>query len=193
MLTFSEKLALLDATLADADALVARAAAGDLRLPTPCAGWDLAALLGHMIGQNNGFAAAVTAGNADRTAYDGPEVLPATVSALWTTSTAALRAAFAAADPEAKVHLAEFGFDVTASDALGMQLLDAAVHAWDVATSLHEPYRPNDTVTTFVLHYARRIAARPPAATSVFAAPLPETGDDTWSDALRLLGRPGLI
>lgn len=189
MLTFSQKLALYEATLADAGELVDQAAGRDLRLPTPCADWDLAALLAHMIGQNNGFATAVAAGDAELAAYHGPHVTPDSLVALWTSSATRLREAFAVAVPDGKVHLAEFDRDVTTDDALGMQLLDTAVHAWDVAVALDETYRPHDTVTAFVLDFARLIAARPGGTPGVFAAALPEAGVDPWSDALRLLGR----
>jgi len=189
MLTFSEKLALYEATLADAGELIARATATDLRLPTPCAGWDLAALLTHMIGQNNGFATAVAKGDAEPAAYHGPEVTPESVAPLWNASVTRLREAFTAADPEANVHLAEFNADVSVDVALGMQLLDTAVHAWDIATSRHSTYRPKETVAAFVLDFARRIAATPGGTPGVFAAPLPEAGTGPWTDALRLLGR----
>jgi hypothetical protein len=119
-------------------------------------------------------------------------VTPGSLVPLWDVSATRLREAFTAADPAATVHLAEFDADVTADAALGMQLLDTAVHAWDIATSLHGAYRPHATVAAFVLESARRIAARPGGTPGVFAAALPETGTDTWSDALRLLGRkPG--
>jgi uncharacterized protein (TIGR03083 family) len=45
--------------VADAGSLVDRIGPADLARPTPCAGWDLRALLAHLIGQNHGFAEAV--------------------------------------------------------------------------------------------------------------------------------------
>lgn len=189
MLTYAQMLALHDAALTDAGHLVARAADGDLHRATPCDGWDLATLLSHMIGQNNGFAAAVGDGPKDVTAYAGPEVTPETAVAEWDTSAAALRKAFARADEDATVHLAEFDSQVSPALALGMQLLDTVVHAWDVAASLGTTYRPAEASVGFVLDSARQIAARPGGTPGVFAAPLPETGGDPWSDALRLLGR----
>jgi uncharacterized protein (TIGR03086 family) len=189
VLTFSAKLALYETALADAGALVTHAAASDLRLPTPCDEWDLAALLSHMIGQNAGFARAVAEGDAQPAAYHGPELAADSVVPLWNTSVSALRAAFAARDPQARIHLAEFDRDVTVAVALDMQLLDTAVHAWDVAASLRRSYRPDQTTAAFVLGYARQIAARPGGTPGVFAAALPETGMDPWLDALQLLGR----
>ncbi|GAA2218653.1 hypothetical protein GCM10010413_05430 [Promicromonospora sukumoe] len=189
MLTYAEMLALHDAALTDAGRLVERAADGDLHRATPCDDWDLTALLSHMIGQNNGFASAVGDGPADVTAYAEPEVTAENVVGEWDASAAALRKAFAQADEEATVHLAEFDSQVSPALALGMQLLDTVVHAWDVAASLGTTYRPAEASVGFVLDSARQIAARPGGTPGVFAAPLGETGGDPWSDALRLLGR----
>ncbi|WP_406032971.1 TIGR03086 family metal-binding protein [Nocardioides sp. NBC_00163] len=186
MLTFAEMLTAYDRALDDITVLAS--GAGDLTVPTPCAGWDLADLFGHMVGQNLGFAAAVTDGDAPVGAYESVPVAGDDVARTWQDSATRVRNAFGAADPEATVHLAEFGFRPTVAVALGMQLLDAAVHAWDVATALGKTYRPADVTVTFVLDMARQIASRP-GGTPVFAAPLAEQGEDPWNDALRLLGR----
>jgi len=186
MLTFAEMLTAYDRALDDITLLAS--GAGDLTVPTPCAGWDLADLFGHMVGQNLGFAAAVADGDAPADAYESVPVAGDDVARTWQDSATRVRNAFGTADPEATVHLAEFGFHPTAAVALGMQLLDAAVHAWDVATALGKTNRPADVTVTFVLDMARQIASRP-GGTPVFAAPLAEQGEDPWNDALRLLGR----
>ena len=192
MFTISELRALHADALADCGALVDQAARADLRLPTPCGEWDLAALLGHMIGQNAGFAATVEQGDAALAAYEPPPVAPQTLAATWTASADRLGAAFAQADPEAKVNLAELGRQVTVAQALRMQLLDSAVHAWDVAAALGLSYQPSAETVTLVLGFAREIAVRTGGTPGVFAAPRPEAGLDPWADALRLLGRdPG--
>jgi len=186
MLTFDEMLAAYDRALDDTTALASEA--GDLTIPTPCAGWDLADLFGHMVGQNLGFAAAVADGDAPVAAYKSVPVGTDDVVRTWQDSVTRVRDAFGTADPEATVHLAEFGFRPTVTVTLTMQLLDAAVHAWDVATALGRTYRPAEATVTLVLDMARQIAARP-GGTPVFAAPLAEGGKDPWGDALRLLGR----
>ncbi|SDJ79795.1 TIGR03086 family protein [Nocardioides sp. YR527] len=189
MLTFEDLLAEHRHALDDTTALAA--SAGDLTVPTPCAGWDLADLFGHMVGQNLGFTAAVADGDAPVAAYSSVPVTVDDVAQRWQESAGRVRDAFGAADPGATMHLAEFGFRPTVTVALGMQLLDAAVHAWDVATALGRDYRPSEATIGFVLDMARQIAARP-GGTPVFAAPLVERGEDPWGDALRLLGRdPG--
>ncbi|WP_285102556.1 TIGR03086 family metal-binding protein [Promicromonospora sp. MEB111] len=192
MLTYSEMLTLHHTALADTTRLVERAARGPLDIATPCDEWDLAALLSHMIGQNHGFAAALGDGDADVAHYAGPEVTTAGAVDAWEASATALREAFARAQPDAPVHLAEFDAQVSATLALGMQLLDTAVHAWDVAEALGTTYRPDDATVAFVLESAGPIAARPGGTPGVFAAPVaePSAGDaDPWFTALRLLGR----
>jgi uncharacterized protein (TIGR03086 family) len=192
MLIISELRVLHAEALADCSEFVDRAARTDLRQQTPCRGWDLAALLGHMAGQNEGFAAAVQEGDADRSAYEPPPITPQTLVTTWAASVDRVRAAFARADPQAEVNLAELGRQVTVVQALRMQLLDSAVHAWDVAATLGLAYRPSAEIAGLVLNSAREIAARPGGTPGVFAAPRPEADLDPWADALRLLGRdPG--
>ena len=181
--------ACFEEALDDADRLVARAAEASLALATPCEGWDLGALLGHMIGQNEGFATAVRDGDAPLAAYAAPELTPGEVLPRWSESADRLREAFRAAPGERVLRLAEFdGREVSVEIALGMQVVDCAVHAWDVATALGEEYRPSDAVVELVLGSARMIAARPGGTPGVFAPPR-AAGDDPWAEALALLGR----
>lgn len=175
-----------DRALDAARPLIAAAARADLAVSTPCDGWDLAALLRHVIGQNDGFAAAVATGDAPLDAYDGPAISGATVLADWDASVARLRAAFAEASPEGVVHLVEIG-DVTVAQAQRMQLLDTVVHAWDLATALGLEHRPDDDLVAIVHADARLIADV--ALPQLFAPALAVEGGDQWRDALRLLGR----
>lgn len=179
--------------LDDCSGLVAAAADTDLRAPTPCDGWDLAALLRHMVGQNHGFATAVAEGDAPLTAYDGPEVTPMTLMPAWYESTARVRESFSSPAQDG-VHLAELGVTVPVEFAVRMHLLDAVVHAWDIARSMGGDHRPDSDLVDPVLADARAIAARPGGAPGFFAAPVqvsgpPESPADPWFEALRLLGR----
>lgn len=191
MMTIDEPRAFHDRALTGCGALVARAADADLGLPTPCSDWDLGALIGHMVGQNDGFAAAVRDGDAPASAYDAPRLRPDEIRSRWAASVARLREAFGRAVPDARVRLAELDREVSVTTALGMQLLDSAVHAWDVATALGESYRPPEEIVSVVLPSAEAIAARPGGAPGTFAAPREVTREDRWADALRLLGRDG--
>ena len=62
--------ALHQRALDDGRPLLDRVGAADLDRPTPCAGWDLRALVAHLIGQNHGFAEAVDSAAAG---VDAPE------------------------------------------------------------------------------------------------------------------------
>ena len=103
----------------------------DLDRATPCGPWTLRELLAHMTGQDAGFAAA-TASEAGVDAYrPGPATPQAHREAA-----AALVRAFATADPDRDVWLAEFGRRVPLASAVGFHLLDTLVHGWDVAVAV---------------------------------------------------------
>jgi uncharacterized protein (TIGR03086 family) len=189
MMTKQHLQPLFEQALDDAGQHVVRAAGADLTLPTPCAAWDLGALLGHMIGQNVGFAAAVRDGDAPSSAYAPPALDADTVLPAWHRSSRALRDAFRAAEDDRTLRLAEFDRQVSVPVALGMQIVDCAVHAWDVATALGAEYRPAEPVVSAVLASARLIAARPGGTPGVFAPAREEVSGDPWTSALRLLGR----
>src|SRR5262245_59850904 len=123
--------ALFVQALDDAGARVARAASADLGRPTPCSEWDLGALIGHMVGQNQGFAMAARDGAAPLSAYAAPALRADEVETRWDETSERLRAAFADAPADRRLRLAEFNREVTVPTALGMQILDNAVHAWD--------------------------------------------------------------
>jgi len=188
-MTTNDPRGLFEAALEDADSQVRRAASAPLDTPTPCSEWDLGALLGHMIGQNDGFAAAVRDGDAPLAAYAPPTLASDQVIARWSDSAERLRAAFRAAPPGRPLRLAEFDREVPVEVALGMQIVDCAVHAWDVATALGGVYRPDQAIVRLVLESARMIAARPGGTPGVFAPPREVAGTDPWLDALALLGR----
>ncbi len=169
----------------------------DLDRPTPCAGWDLRRLLAHMIGQNHGFADAAERDVGAEAFADRPVGgdIDGGLRESWAVSadrvTHALHAAVAA---DRTVVLAEFSATqrFPAAQVLGMHLLDSVVHAWDVATALALPCRPDDELVAATLGVAELVPNdefrdRPGAA---FARALPvPPDDDPWSRALRLLGR----
>lgn len=174
--------------------LVARVRPADLARPSPCAGWDLAALLTHVIGQNHGFAAAVRDGDAPVAAYAGPPALDAQeLAALWTASADRLTAAVASAAREQRVRLVEFGPDAVfpVDTVVGFHLLDTTVHAWDIATSLGQRFRPDDDLVAATAAIAGQVPGgtartRPGAA---FGPELPGAPADAWVAALAHLGR----
>lgn len=179
----------------DLDARAVRLSAGlvrqstvtDLRRPTPCAGWDLAALIGHMTAQHRGFAAAARGAGADPavwevTADDDP------VAAHEAAAADVVSAFAAATGPEQPFALPEFGTGLSfpASRAVGFHLLDYVVHAWDVAAALGLPFDPAPDLVAAVLPIARAVPPDSPA----FAAALPlPPGGGPLTELLTRLGR----
>lgn len=172
---------------------VAQVRPEDLTRATPCADWDLATLLRHMIGQNGGFAAAVSTGDADASAYVAPTFRPDELNVTWTRSADEVLTAFDTTELQREVRLVEINPDGTfpAAAAVGMHLLDTVIHTWDIATSLDQPYRPDNELVDIVVTQASRVPTgsartRPAAA---FAPVIATTQNDPWLAALATLGR----
>lgn len=159
----------------------------DFTRPTPCEAWTLEQLLAHMIGQQDGFTAALTDGDAPASAY---QPVPFTQD-VWAASVDRLLAAFAEADMAAEVIEIEFSPKPLPVPVLvGAQLLDAAVHAWDVARSLGCDYTPSEEVVAAVAEIARPITDDERRAAAGFFGPAvqPSRGE-TWPAVLAHLGR----
>lgn len=169
--------------------VVARVRPADLDRPTPCAGWDLRALLAHMIGQDHGFAAAVLADvPAEAFAPREPSI------GAYEAGATVVVAAFAAADPARPVLLSELGSDTSfpLQTVIGFHLIDTLVHGWDVAASLGTGITYDDDLLTA----AQAIAELVPGGSvrtapgAPFAPALPQAEELTgWARTLALLGR----
>ena len=184
----SDLRALHRRALDDTTALLADLTPADLDRPTPCADWDLRALLAHMVGQNDGFAAAVADPETPASAFaPGPPDG-------WEKSAHALAEAFAAAPLDREVRLAELHpihrFPIPT--VVGIQLIDAVVHAWDVATALGRTYRPDDELLAAAVAITAMIPAEggrgEPGSAFGEVVP-PAQPDDEWVAVLAHLGR----
>lgn len=165
--------------------IVARAGAADLSRPTPCAGWDLRALLAHMTGQDHGFAAAALDDVAvEAFAPRDPDG--------WASGATAVVEAFAAADPARPVLLPEFeGRRFPLEMVVGFHLLDTLVHGWDVAASLGVAVGYDDDLVAAVHEQARlvpdgELRAAPGAP---FAPALSTEDENSFARTLAMLGR----
>jgi len=200
-----ERRAQLRRALDDAGLIVDTITARDLVRPTPCAGWTLSDLLGHLIGQHLGFAEAVLHGEAALDAYC-PRPLQEhetvqDVTARWRDSVAALTAALAQAAPDRPVTLVEVSRDqaIPLEAVLTIQLVDTAVHTWDVARTLGRDHTPPADVVATVLAVAWQIpddhrrrlpgAAFAPACGAAPDEAGPASAQDDWVTTLALLGR----
>jgi uncharacterized protein (TIGR03086 family) len=138
--------------------VVARVAPADLDRPTPCAAWDLRALLAHMTAQHLGFAAAA-AGRGDDLAIWQP-IPAADPVASYADAAAAVLSAFA----EPGVLDRPFALpEIPRSPsfpgrvAIGFHLVDYVVHGWDVARALELDYSPAPEVVAAALPVARAV------------------------------------
>jgi uncharacterized protein (TIGR03086 family) len=170
-----------------ADEHVRRVTREDLGRPTPCASWTLADLLAHMVGQHDGFAAAVRDGHAPASAYAPVPYTPER----WERSVAGLLAAFAAADLDGEAVEIELSPDpLPIGFIVGAQLLDTVVHTWDIARALGTPHTPADELVAVVARLAETVPddERRDAPGAAFAHALPAHGT-AWERALARLGR----
>lgn len=117
--------------LASTGAFVAGTDAGHLGLPTPCDGWDVRALLNHVLGNNHLYAAAM-AGPVDWDRRDDDRVGD-DHRAAYERSVAEAAAAFAAADPGGEVAM-PFG-RLPVVHAIAVHFVDVLVHGWDLAVA----------------------------------------------------------
>src|ERR1700753_18293 len=114
-----------------------------LRLPTPCTGWNLADLLAHMTVQHRGFAAAARGEGADPAVLQPATVLDTVLAD--PAGTHPLAAARGAAGEEvlgATFALPEFGPGAAfpGAMAIGFHFVDYVVHGWDVARTIGIPF-----------------------------------------------------
>ncbi len=117
-----------------------------LRLPTPCTGWNLADLLAHMTVQHRGFAAAARGEGADPAVWQPATVLDTVLAdpaGTYTLAAADVLEAFAGEDVlGATFALPEFGPGAAfpGAMAIGFHFVDYVVHGWDVARTIGIPF-----------------------------------------------------
>ncbi|WP_069622463.1 maleylpyruvate isomerase family mycothiol-dependent enzyme, partial [Streptomyces niveus] len=153
----------------------------DWERPTPCADWDLRALVSHMAGQHHGFAAAADGVGADLRHWR-PSPLPPGDETLGDDPTgddptgddptgddpiAGYRAAVArVAASFARPGAAERRFDLPeisttrsfpATVAVAFHFLDFAVHTWDMAKAVGLDWEPADDIAEAALTVALRV------------------------------------
>src|SRR5439155_10062851 len=118
--------------------LVKLARPEDLGRPTPCVGWDLAALLAHMTAQHHGFAASAGGGGASLDEWR-VRSLGTDPMADYAAGSERGLAAFAPDDVLTRVFALPGvgeGGRVPGRQAVSLHLIDLLAHGWGVARSL---------------------------------------------------------
>jgi uncharacterized protein (TIGR03086 family) len=168
---------------------------------TPCADWNLADLIAHMVVQNRGFAAAARGNGADLPVWDpataAGEVALDPVTAYADSATEVLDAFAADGVSEMEFALPDFGPGATfpAAIAIGFHFVDYVVHGWDVARSVGATFELPKEVVAAVLPLALAVpdgAFRSAAASPFHPAIAVDGRVDDMDRVLTHLGRsPG--
>jgi uncharacterized protein (TIGR03086 family) len=155
--TAGHRIVDLDARAVEATvALVKQAGLMDLDRPTPCAGWTLADLIGHMTAQHYGWIAAAVGHGADLAVWQpGPPVADP-VGEYAEAARRVLEAFSADGVLDREFALAEISpvLRFPAARAISFHFIDYLVHGWDVARSLGADYRPEPDLLAAALPVA---------------------------------------
>lgn len=160
--------------------------------PTPCSGWSMLDLLGHMTAQNHGFAAAARGEGGLPAHWRVPDIA-ADPARAYAESVAVTIVPFAeAGGGDREFVLPELGRTFPGRVAVSFHFLDLAVHAWDLARTLGTEVQLPCGIWESALRVARRVPTgeqtRGPGA--FFAPARPTSGRVTpLTETLALLGR----
>lgn len=190
---FTEALDQHTRATASFDAVLDGVAEEHLGRPTPCADWDLQALLQHQHGQNLGLAEAIRTG-ADHLDIWAPRPLGAAGARAVTESAADLaRALREPTDQDHPVWMPEITTTsaLTLAQVATIHLVDTAIHAWDVARSLDVAL----DVDADIVHAVQAVLDQIPDGPqrdqpgSAFARRLPGSDERGMDGLLRSVGR----
>jgi uncharacterized protein (TIGR03086 family) len=128
-------LELLERTLAQTGAIVAGARPEQATLPTPCASWNVRALVNHVVHDVQQFTATVQGGEWDPQPTD---VIGDDWAGAYRQAADALLAAWRRPGALEQVVRLPFG-EFPAGWRVGQQIADLAVHGWDIAKATGQP------------------------------------------------------
>ena len=174
-------------TLATTRAVVAGVGPAQLGLPTPCAAWDVRALLNHVLGNNELYAAGAAGRPVVWSERDRDRVGDDPLAA-YDRSAAAVTAAFASADPATEI---DFPFGaLPVAQAVFVHFVDILVHGWDLAVATgQDPALPDDLAEAALLV----VASYPPdvwGTPQFFADKIGSSPDDPpYIRLVKLVGR----
>jgi uncharacterized protein (TIGR03086 family) len=180
----------LDSVHATMQPLVAAVGSDQWSAPTPCAEWDVRALLTHVVGGNRLFAAALRGVPLEqaRQALAG-DPLGADPAAAYADSAAEVGAAFRADRALEQSVTIPFG-TVPATVALHLRIAEVLVHGWDLARATGRTVAFPDDVVEQEIAFSQEFLPRVPPNREPFGRSRPVADDAPPLDRLvALLGR----
>jgi uncharacterized protein (TIGR03086 family) len=171
-----DTVASVEHALNEAHAMIASTSAADLEKPTPCTAWTVSALIEHMTGVVNQFAAGFTGtplspppapGTGGQTNRD--------VAGTYRQAVDDLLKAVRAPGALDKTLKLPFG-EMPGGQALGIVIGDQSIHTWDLAKALGKPYTMDEQIASSVLTMMHQLMGANPGARGEgrgFAAEVP--------------------
>lgn len=179
----------LDGALRSTLAVLAKVEPGDLDAPTPCASWDVGALINHFVGTTRWWASMIAGDDAVTDGdYAAGDFVTAYEESIQTTV-----AAFAADGVLSRKVRLPFG-EFPGAVVLGMAATEGFTHGWDLARAIGYPADLDPGLAGQLLSQARLVttdAYRGPDGQAPFgpAAPAP-AGAGPAGQLAAFLGRP---
>jgi uncharacterized protein (TIGR03086 family) len=144
-------LDLLERTLAQTGAIIARVRPDQATLPTPCASWDVRTLVNHLVHDVRQFTKMAQGGRYEP---DDADVIGDDWAGAYREAASSLLAAWRRPGALDRTVRLPFG-EVPASWSVGQQVADLAVHGWDVAKATGQPTDLDPEVGQFSLDWGR--------------------------------------
>jgi uncharacterized protein (TIGR03086 family) len=182
-----DPLTRLQAAVVQARPVVAGTASSSLAGPTPCADWDVRAVLNHMLGVLMMFRDVATDNHADPSLFDrdliGRDPLES-FDKLAAQTVAAWRARGLGG-----IATLPFG-ECPAGFALGLPTMEMVVHAWDLATATNKAVDWDQNLLVDTLRFARATFTPSDARGASFLPQIPVADDaPTIEQLVGFLGR----
>jgi uncharacterized protein (TIGR03086 family) len=156
-----DTLALLDIAVEEFARRLRLIRPDDWRRPTPCAEWDVRALVDHVVGANVRYQLLLHGAPTDQVeATRSVDHLGDDALAAYVASADRMVACFHEEGALERVTHHVTG-DRTGCELVSMRILDAAIHAWDLARAIGADETLPDDVVTFLLAYSAELDLGP--------------------------------
>jgi uncharacterized protein (TIGR03086 family) len=154
MTSDADTIALMERALDQTGGLITAIDASQAGLATPCAGWDVRALVSHLAGQDlRNFLVSARGESADWQAPD--DEIGDDWAAVFRERAESLRAAWRAADLDRLV--AGPGGEAPLRLRADQQITELAVHDWDLAKATGQPTRLDPALAEHALRWSRQM------------------------------------